>query len=355
MKLVSIGNQRGISSTAVELARAHVSEVKESGEKQTADTVLNDLKNQFKGTNFTVGTKPGAGIGTNNITIAPSILREMASNPEKRVEYEAVIRDQVAAAGVWKQLCPNVQNAGFVIHSDGNSSGWSMSRPNGENGNGFFTATVKRKENWIQEMMNKLQEQREERAKKAKAGKGAAVVANVQTKAKEQQFRTTNDLISHLHDKYNVVKEGYTSISSKYLQDCLADEGKSQSLMEKLAAADEALAAAKEKGGFQSMKVKIDENGEVTTETVGRSVGFNGNKIARKLAAATSSRDINAILTELQSDLAVCQDGLRDGACDEAEVQKVKDMIARAQQRQGELLGKPEDKSAQTVSLDLII
>ena len=108
----------------------------------------------------------------------------MASNPEKRVEYEAVIRDQVAAAGVWKSMNPNVQNAGFVIHSDGKSSGWSMSKPNGENGNGFFKVTVKRKENWIQEMMSKLQEQREERAKKAKTGKekaendGATVIAN---------------------------------------------------------------------------------------------------------------------------------------------------------------------------------
>ena len=42
---------------------------------EKSDNVLDDLLKQFKDVNFSVGTQPFSGVGTNNISIAPNILR----------------------------------------------------------------------------------------------------------------------------------------------------------------------------------------------------------------------------------------------------------------------------------------
>ena len=107
--------------------------------------------------------------------------------------------------------------------------------------------------------------------------------------------------------------------------------------------------------GFQSMKVTIDEEGNMTTETVSRRVGFNGEKMARRIRAARSKNDMTAIMATLQNDLSVCQDGLRDGACDEAEVAKVKAMIQAAEKRLAELSGVPEEPGDRAAFVDVII
>lgn len=81
---VKIGNSY-VTEAALAYAQGKIDEKSEN--------VLSDLQKQFKDVNFGVGTQPFGGSGTNNITIAPNILRQMANDPEKRLEYEALIYD----------------------------------------------------------------------------------------------------------------------------------------------------------------------------------------------------------------------------------------------------------------------
>ncbi len=71
-------------------AKVHV----EASKANTSGEVLKELKQQFKDLNIgigTVGRSPSYSSGLNNVTIAPNILEEMAADPEKRIEYEALL------------------------------------------------------------------------------------------------------------------------------------------------------------------------------------------------------------------------------------------------------------------------
>lgn len=92
---------------------------------EKADNVLSDLSKQFKDVNFGVGTQPFGGSGTNNITIAPNILRQMANDPEKKLEYEALIYDCDKALKNSANR-PGLKAQGFVIDSKGELSMWSI-------------------------------------------------------------------------------------------------------------------------------------------------------------------------------------------------------------------------------------
>lgn len=113
---VKIGN-----SYVTEAALAYAQE--RADEK--SDNVLSDLSKQFKDIKFGVGTQPFGGSGTNNITIAPNILRQMANDPEKRMEYEALIYDfdKVLKSSAKR---PGLKAQGVVIDSKGETSMWSI-------------------------------------------------------------------------------------------------------------------------------------------------------------------------------------------------------------------------------------
>lgn len=170
-----------------------------------------------------------------------------------------------------------------------------------------------------------------------------AVIAGQKDAVKVQEFSNTNDLMKYLQNQFTVVREGMTSISSKHLKACLGDEEKRAKLLDNLRVADEMLESRKDEIGFQGMTVEIDENGEMTVTSSKSTVTFNGEKRARQIAAAQTQGDLETVMRLLQVDLEQCEAGCRNNACDEAEVQKVKDMIAQAEQRKGEL-GDTSDK-----------
>lgn len=170
-----------------------------------------------------------------------------------------------------------------------------------------------------------------------------AYLAGKTDAVKVQGFSNTNELMKYLQDQFNVVRQGMTSISSTHLKACLGDEEKRAKLLDNLRVADEMLEENRGKIGFRSMEVKIDEDGEMTTITSGGRVGFNGEKRARQIAAAQTQGDLETVMRLLQVDLEQIEAGLKQNMCDEAEVQKVKDMIAQAEQRKGEL-GDTSDK-----------
>ncbi|MBR4153285.1 MAG: hypothetical protein IKT98_10055 [Selenomonadaceae bacterium] len=117
---VKIGN-----SYVTEAALAYAQERKD----EKSENVLSDLSKQFKDINFSVGTQPFGGSGTNNITIAPNILRQMANDPEKKLEYEALIYDfdQVLKSSANR---PGLKSQGVVIDSKGETSMWSIGQFN---------------------------------------------------------------------------------------------------------------------------------------------------------------------------------------------------------------------------------
>jgi hypothetical protein len=150
-------------------------------------------------------------------------------------------------------------------------------------------------------------------------------------------FDTVDDLSKYLYENFNIVKQGMAEISSKYLRDCLTDPDKSQSLFENLKAADEALEEKQGEVGFQSMKIKIDDDGEVTMESTGKSVAVNEQKRRRQIAAAATRGDMQAIIALLEQDLQEVEAALEENACDEREVEKVKALLSEAKQKMSSL------------------
>ena len=117
---VKIGNSY-VSESAVAFAK--------NNSENKSDSVLADLQKKFKNINFSVGTQPFGGSGKNNISVAPNILREMKNNPEKRIEYEALIYDcenELRESSGRK----NLKSQGFIIGSDGGLRKWGISQIN---------------------------------------------------------------------------------------------------------------------------------------------------------------------------------------------------------------------------------
>lgn len=73
------------------------------------------------GVNFTTNTQNFSQKGTNNIQIAPNILVQMQNDPDKRVEYEALIYDcaQLVYSGKMSQggMGYHIKAAGTVINA----------------------------------------------------------------------------------------------------------------------------------------------------------------------------------------------------------------------------------------------
>lgn len=113
---VKIGNSY-VTEAALAYAQGRADEKSES--------VLSDLSKQFPDVNFGVGAKPFSGSGTNNISIAPNILRQMADDPEKKLEYEALIYDCNNALKNSANR-PGLKAQGFVIDGKGELSMWSI-------------------------------------------------------------------------------------------------------------------------------------------------------------------------------------------------------------------------------------
>ena len=124
---VKVGNSY-VSESALSYAQSQVS--KNSSSK--SNNIITSLSNQFKDVDFGIGTQPFNGKGTNNISISPNILRQMADDPDKRLEYEALIYDCNQTLKNNAKSRPDVVASGFIIENDGGLRMWSISK--GESG-----------------------------------------------------------------------------------------------------------------------------------------------------------------------------------------------------------------------------
>lgn len=150
---VKVGNS-WVSETALTYAKAKA----DSG----ASVTLKGLSDRYPNINFSTNTQPFSQKGTNNIQIAPSILAQMQNNPEKRLEYEALIYDcaQLSYSG---QINSNghIKAAGTIINADGSVSGWSISQDDVGNEVKHKTKLDKtQKDTWADKLLEKQKEKR---------------------------------------------------------------------------------------------------------------------------------------------------------------------------------------------------
>ena len=105
---------------AVKVGNSWVSEAALSYAKVKADSgesaTLNGLLDRYPGVNFSTNTQAFSQKGTNNIQITPIILAQMQNNPDKRIEYEALIYDcaKLISSGAmdWAPAGSHVKAAG---------------------------------------------------------------------------------------------------------------------------------------------------------------------------------------------------------------------------------------------------
>lgn len=163
---VKVGNS-WVSEAALSYAKAKA----DSG----ASVILKGLSDRYPGMNFSTNTQAFSQKGTNNIQIAPSILAQMQNNPDKRIEYEALIYDcaKLISTGAmdWAPAGSHVKAAGTIINADGSVSGWSITEDdNGDESRGKTKLDKDKRDTWekkIQEMHKAKTHQREERSPKA--------------------------------------------------------------------------------------------------------------------------------------------------------------------------------------------
>ncbi len=315
-----------VSEAAYSFAQAQVKD------KEENNGVMKSLAEKFPNLKFSVGTKPFSRTGMNNVSISPKILKQMEQDPEKRMEYEALIYD-IAHTDVQSGRAPEhkLKSHGFIIEDDGGLRSWGISESN--DGNRRQQSKVKRsqKKNWWQELLDKLS-------------------------SPDKKFNNTNELTNYLRENFNIVGAGMAKISGKFLQKCLTDEEIRQKLFDNLRAAEESYSSRKDEVGFQGMQVIIDEDGEMTMESSKRTVSINEDKRRRQIAAAATQGDMQAVLAILQQDLQELEDGYKQNACDAAEVEKAKKLIEQAKQQMGRLPDRaPTMAESSTMTINMLI
>lgn len=312
----------------VKIGNSYVSQAAATFAKNSSDddkNILKNLREKFPNLKISVGTAPFSGSGTNNLSISPKILQEMQNNPDKKIEYEALIFD-IASQNV---SSPNLKSHGFIITDDGGLRGWGISRHDDKKNSPL---NKKNKNYWLESLLPK---------------KNSASKVEISTKS----------LMKNLQKKFSVVKNGSAKISQKYLRECLNDSEKQKKLYENLQTADEIYKNAEKN---QNVRVKIDDDGNLTVESSKTTVTFNESKRARQLAAAQTVEDVQSLLNLLQEDLSECEDGVKNNFCDEDEVKKVKKMIERAEKKLSEVKKNQRDAGPKNlpknkISVDVLI
>ena len=136
---VKVGNSY-VSEAAYEFAKSQTDE----------SATLKSLAEKFPNLKFSIGTTPFSGSGLNNVAIAPNILREMETNPDKKLEYEALLYDVANLPPPPSSM--NIKSQGVIIGKDGGLSMWSI----GESKRDKIPVKRNDSKNWWKQMIDKL-------------------------------------------------------------------------------------------------------------------------------------------------------------------------------------------------------
>lgn len=161
---IKVGNSY-ISEAAYAQAKAKIEQEQntESGAKSSVTNYLNTLREKHPGANFTTSTQPFSGSGTNNIGISPRILSQVANDPEKRLEYEALIIDikdiQKSLPSMYKGTGMKLIAHGTIIDENGGVSSWSITQTddNRKESSQTFRLPKKNKDSWYDIMLKGLE------------------------------------------------------------------------------------------------------------------------------------------------------------------------------------------------------
>lgn len=161
---VKVGNS-WVSQAALDYAKTQVN--------SDTQATLKDLSDRYPGVDFTTDTQPFSQKGINNIQIAPNILTEMKNNPDKKLEYEALIYDaaQLIYSGKmdFSGAGFHTKAAGTIINADGSFSGWSITE---DDNDGREKNSVKldktKKDTWADKIHTKRKKKQEVEKKQEK-------------------------------------------------------------------------------------------------------------------------------------------------------------------------------------------
>ena len=129
---MSVANILGtvVSQNSYQRARASVANM-QGGNLRSGDA-LSMVQQFVQGTNVSTNTSPFSGSGTANLGIHPAMLRKAANDPEQMVRLKALAMDiseaQAASTRALESRGITVIARGAIIHEDGSSSGWSITR-----------------------------------------------------------------------------------------------------------------------------------------------------------------------------------------------------------------------------------
>lgn len=154
------------------VSEAALTYAKEKVDSETVAT-LKELSDRYPGVNFSTNTQPFSQKGTNNIQIAPDILSQMKNDPEKRLEYEALIYDcaQLVYDGKMEHSGNgfHTKAAGTIINADGSLSGWAISESDdGKQIRNKANLDKNKKETWTDKILAKQKEKRAAERKEEK-------------------------------------------------------------------------------------------------------------------------------------------------------------------------------------------
>ena len=154
---VKVGNSY-VSEAALSFAQA-------SAQEESSGGVFKELKEKFPDLKFQIGTAPFSGNGLKNVSISPKILKEMQNNPDKKLEYEALLYD--VANLNWNQN-PTVKSSGVIIDDKGEMSMWSISKSDdGTNKRVKVMLDKNDKKSWWQALLDKINERKAAKIKSA--------------------------------------------------------------------------------------------------------------------------------------------------------------------------------------------
>mgnify|MGYP000868630998 CR=1 FL=1 len=127
---IKVGNTY-VSEAAYIQAKARIANEQNSG-KGASDSDLKTLRQKMSGWDVSTITQPFKGSGSKSIGIHPSILREMERDPEKKLEYEALLID-IKNTSVSENLPKGMKliSEGYIIGADGGVSSWCITRTEG--------------------------------------------------------------------------------------------------------------------------------------------------------------------------------------------------------------------------------
>ena len=262
-----------------------------SYEKTIPDSVsagleyIQGLEKQISGTKFFVGTVSyGQTYGNSsdiNFVVNPKFLGKVGADEATKKQFEEDVKFLNDFSRRFRQQ--QLANGREIV-----SQGWFCD----ENGNwgGWTISRPTKQSSVLQDMTDNAEKIRQEKL--------------------EERKKTEQELKEHFGDRFK-------GLSVKWLEEDVKTEETEET-------------------------EKVEDTSDKESEKVSRSIGVNVAKTARKIAAAKTTSQLRAVITEIKNDMQEVKEGIKNGWCDEAEMEKVNSLMAQAQNRMGQV----EDREA---------